>query len=302
MMDMDKKELMAGLYGGGNTNPASAALSITMIPLNQINNYHNHTFVVRQDEEMDGLILSFGNNPDIVEPIHVRKSEKYGAPYECIAGHRRRVAAREAGREDIAAIVLDIDDAAADLWMVDSNVNTRSELSLRELCESLKVKYLAMKKQGKGGGRADAQLGCEYKMSGTTIQRLITLTKLNDDLLALVENNTFTKGVGETLSKLSKDAQQHVASAVIDSKGKARKISAEEATQIVASSLEKGAEFTFNDVLDIITRETTKPKEKYSFSEKEVKELFPDDYFTSETTPAEVKSLIRDIIQQYFNN
>ena len=97
------------------------------IPLDQIDDFPNHPYKVRDDDEMKELsesIKTYG----VSQPVIVRKKED--GRYEMISGHRRKFASHLAGKKDIMAIVKDLTDEEATILMVDSNENQREEIRL----------------------------------------------------------------------------------------------------------------------------------------------------------------------------
>jgi ParB family chromosome partitioning protein len=290
--------LFTGLTPGAPM-PSSGGGGITVVRLllDEINDHHNHTFNVCDDEEMEGLTAAYLEDPQKVTPIHVRKSEKYGNPYECIAGHRRRYGARKAGLDYIYGIVCDMSDEESDILMVDSNIYTRQQISLREMANSLKVKYEARKKLAKEGaqGRSDEELAEGAGVSRATVQRLISLTKLNDTLFDFVEDKKITKETGEVLSGLKKGSQEKLCAAIAEN-GKMPKITKEMAEGIKV--LEKSGDVSADSIRDILCAESAGAgPEKFRLTEKEAASWFPADY---NGDAAAKKELIKRLLAEHF--
>jgi ParB family chromosome partitioning protein len=298
---IDKNDIMADLYGGGGEGPKAASQTetqgseIILVDLSEINDYHNHTFEVIDDESMDGLTESYLTNPKVIDPVILRRDEKHGNPYECISGHRRRRAAGKAGHSRIPAILVDMTDDEADIWMVDSNIHTRQNMSLRELCFSLKVKYDALKRAG-ASGRSDEKLGEDVGKSRATVQRLIALTKLNEALFDLVGAGKITQEAGEIISRIKKDSQNTLAHYLTD-QDKIPKISKDQAEEI--RGFDKAGGLSPRDLAAVFAADPadTSAPEKFKLTEKDICGWFPPDYAGN---AAAIKQLIRSLIAEHF--
>jgi ParB/RepB/Spo0J family partition protein len=304
---MDKKNLMKNSLYGNVTLPATAVAEptddeekIVWLNLDEINDFHAHTFNVVHDEKMDGLIESYKRNPKLIEPVIVRRDIRYGNPHECIIGHRRRYAARKAECTQIQGIIRKMTDAEANLCMIDSNFNSRPYFTLREICGSLKLKYETLKEMAVyGDGRTDKALANELessmKMSRATLQRYIVLLKLNDPLFDLVEKRKLTKQIGEIFAGLKKESQKTLA-AYFDDAGKIPKITKEMAEGVRV--LEKANGLSFASLNTMFEVGVEKP-EKFKLSEKDIKDIFPEGYTGN---IAEKKQLILTLLENYFNS
>ena len=126
------------------------------IPLEQIDDFPNHPYKVRDDDKMKELsesIKTYG----VSQPVIVRKKED--GRYEMISGHRRKFASQLAGKKDIMAIVKDLTDEEATILMVDSNENQREEILPSEKAFAYKMKMEAMKKQAGRPGKDNEESG-----------------------------------------------------------------------------------------------------------------------------------------------
>jgi ParB family chromosome partitioning protein len=280
---------MGGIFG--NEVPASSQIVTKHIKLDEILDYHNHTFSVNE-EGLAGLVESFLQNPKAIAPITVRLSAAHGNPYECIAGHRRRMAARLAGMDSIPACVVEMDDDEADIWMVDSNLSTRKQITLREECFSLKVKYEALRRQGKAGGRTDELLAGEKGVSRMTVQRLIRLTCLTDGLFGLVEEGRLTKQAGETLAGMSKK-DQNLLFGTMCAFDKMPKIRPRQAEAIAALAKEGG--MTEEGICAVLGEAGTHSPQSAAI--KEIRAWFPEGYAG---TPDDMLALAQRLVREYF--
>ena len=175
------------------------------IPLSELHEFHNHPFQVRSDEELEEMIESVREHGVLVPGI-VRKREQGG--YEIIAGHTRKHVCEMLGLETMPVFVKELNDDEASIVMVDSNIQ-RENIRPSEKAKAYKIKYDAMKNQGKAGNSLQMmseESGENYK----SIQRYIWLARLNDDLLALVDHKRLGLGQGVSLSVLTAEEQRMV--------------------------------------------------------------------------------------------
>jgi ParB family chromosome partitioning protein len=298
MTGMKKEELMQNLYG---PTEKSEKKEIVRLNLSEINDFHRHTFRVVEDDEFEGLVESYRRNDKAVGPITVRIHEKYGNPYECIAGHRRRRAASKAGARQIDAVIVDMTDEEAEIWMADSNLHNRKIISLSEECRTVKVKYDAIKRQGKQGGRSDEQIADEQNMSRGKVQDMLKLSQLTDGMLHLVDRNLITRQVGKILAEMTKSNQAKVQEWLFNSDSitnKPSKITPEQAEEIVAIS--KSDNFGERNVREVYS--ASMPQEKkppvFRLTEKDVSECFPAGYKGS---PADKVALIKKLLAEHFD-
>lgn len=168
--------------------------TIKDIPLEKLVPFSNHPFKVRDDEEMNKLVESVSENGVLV-PAIVR--EKDNGDYEIISGHRRKFASKIAGKSTLRCIVSNLDDDAATVIMVDSNIQ-RENILPSEKAFAYKMKLDAMNRQGKRTDLTFSQNGKKLNSanllaedtgeSKTQIYRYISLTKLIPELLQMVDD------------------------------------------------------------------------------------------------------------------
>jgi len=180
--------------------------TVIVVPLKDLFPYSNHPFRVIDDEKMDELVNSITEN-GVLEPAIVR-SRPFGG-YEIISGHRRKRACEKAGLDSMPVIVKELSDDEAAIVMVDSN-NQREELLYSEKAWAYRIKYEALKHQGKKSTDFSAaeSVSKDSGKSGRQIQRYIRLTYLQEDLLDLVDRKKIIFKVAEKLSYLSDEEQK----------------------------------------------------------------------------------------------
>ena len=195
--------------------------TVTQILLSELHPFPNHPFKVRDDDamrEMLGSVSQYG----VLTPAIVRPRAAGG--YEIIAGHRRKHASEAAGLSALPAIVRTMDDDAATILMVDSNIQ-RENILPSEKAQAYRMKLDAIKRQGARTDltspqvaakfRADDEVAREAGISGDTVRRYIRLTKLTPQLQHLVDERDLPFTPAVELSYL-KPEEQAIVVEVID--------------------------------------------------------------------------------------
>lgn len=184
------------------------------IKLSELYPFKGHPFKVLDDEAMQKTVESitqFG----VMTPAIARPRSEGG--YELIAGHRRHYASKLAGKETMPVIVRDMDDDAATILMVDSNLQ-RETLLPSERAFAYKMKLEAIKHQGQRKDltstqvgsklRANEELGESVGISRESVRRFIRLTELIPELLDMVDEKKIAFNPAVELSYLKKEEQQ----------------------------------------------------------------------------------------------
>lgn len=182
------------------------------IPLSDLHPFEGHPFRVVDDEEMlktAESVREFG----VLTPAIVRPDPDGG--YEIISGHRRHRASELAGKETMPAIVRDMDDDAAIILMVDSNLQ-RETLLPSERAFAYRMKLDAIKHQGQTCGQVGhkSRDALSDSDSGRQIQRYIRLTELIPEILDMVDNGQIKFNPAVELSYLAREEQQDFLSAM----------------------------------------------------------------------------------------
>ena len=183
------------------------------IPLGELHPFKNHPFKVKDDAAMQDTVDSV-HEYGVLVPAIARPDPSGG--YELIAGHRRHHASELAGKETMPVIIRDLDDDAATIIMVDSNLQ-REELLPSERAFAYKMKLEALKHQGARTDLTSVQLGQKLssrdqvaKVAGESaiqIQRFIRLTELIPELLDMVDEHKIALNPAVELSHLKKEEQ-----------------------------------------------------------------------------------------------
>ena len=184
------------------------------IPLDQLKPFKNHPFKVRDDQRMLDTVDSIREYGALV-PAIARPDPEGG--YELISGHRRKRSCEMAGLQTMPVIIRDLDDDAAVLVMVDSNIQ-REELLPSERAFAYKMKLEALKHQGARMDltscqvgtklRADEKLAERVNESARTVQRFIRLTELISELLDMVDERKLAFNPAVEVSYLKRDEQR----------------------------------------------------------------------------------------------
>ena len=187
------------------------------IPLELIDDFPDHPFKVRDDEDMIQLVESVKER-GVITPATVRQKED--GRYELISGHRRKRACELAGFEALRCEVVDLDRDAATVLMVESNYQ-RSQILPSEKAFAYKMRLEAMKRQGQRSDLTLSPVGTKFDRSSEAIteetgdsrnqiHRYIRLTNLVQELLDLVDEGKIKMRPAVELSYLDEDSQRAV--------------------------------------------------------------------------------------------
>jgi len=198
--------------------------TVIQIPLSKLHPFPNHPFKLRDDDAMREMMESV-RQYGVLAPAIIRPRE--AGDYELISGHRRKHACEAAGLKTLPAIVRDMDDDAAIILMVDSNIQRENVLP-SEKAAALKMKLAAIRRQagrpskGNSGqvgrnfcGKESRQMIAEQTgVSARQVQRYINLTKLCPELLDLVDKREIAFNAAVELSHLNQEEQSFVAQVI----------------------------------------------------------------------------------------
>ena len=185
------------------------------IPLELIDDFPDHPFKVRDDEDMMQLVESVKER-GVITPATVR--QKADGRYELVSGHRRKRACELAGFETLRSEIVDLNRDEATILMVESNFQ-RSEILPSEKAFAYKMRLEAMKRQGERTDLTSDPVGQKFSVekiadnsndSKTQIQRYIRLTNLVPELLEFVDEGRIKMRPAVELSYLDEDCQRDV--------------------------------------------------------------------------------------------
>ena len=275
---------------------------IMEIPVEDIQEFKNHPFRVRNDEQMSELVKSISEN-GILVPVLIRPHPN-GHGYEMISGHRRMNAAMVNGQEKIQAIVRELTDDQATIIMVDSNIQ-RENILPTERGFAYKMKLDAMIRQSGRPKDNGSQVGNhlkgkksievlaeEERKSKNQIHRFIRLTELIEPLRDMVDGirsdgKKIAFNPAVELSYLSKENQQLVVKNI-----EGLDLTPSHAQTIRMKELSRENRLDENVIYSIMTEEKANQKEKLSFKMEDINEYFPKNY-----TPREKSEVILKLLK-----
>lgn len=264
------------------------------IPLSELHPFKNHPFQVRDDDSMRDTAESI-QKYGVLVPAIVRPRPEGG--YELISGHRRKRGCELAGKETMPVIVRNLDDDAATIIMVDSNLQ-RENILPSERALAYKMKLDALKHQGQRTDltseqvvpklTARNQIAKESGESGMQVSRYIRLTDLSPELLQMVDDKKVAFNPAVELSYLKPEEQ----TLLLD------EIAKQEATPSLsqAQRLKKYSQDGKLDanVMDAIMTEEKKEEDKITLHGDRLKKYFPKSY-----TPKQMEDTIFKLLEQW---
>ena len=271
--------------------------AIVNIPLSQLHDFPNHPFKVRDDEKMKETVESV-KAYGVLVPAIVR--QRPDGEYEIVAGHRRKRASELAGLSELPAIVRDLDDDAATIIMVDSNLQ-RENILPSERAQAYKMKLEAIKRQGERRDLTSTQVGQKLKLavervaddageSRSQVQRYVRLTELNPELQNMVDSGKMAMTPAVELSYL-KPKEQELLLETIDS---------EQATPSLSQAqrmkkLSQAGDLNEDTMLSIMS-EQKKPElsSNITLSGDKLRKYFPKSY-----TPAQIENTIFKLLDSW---
>ena len=259
------------------------------IPLEELHAFKNHPFKVREDAKMMEMVESIKERGVLVPGI-VRIRPEGG--YEIIAGHSRKRACELAGLKTMPMFIYNLTDDEAVITMVDTNIQ-REELLPSEKAKAYKMKYEAIKHQGRRGDSlvAIAEASGDSK---TSVQRYIQLSKLTDELLDMVDGKQLQIGSALNLASLN-TADQVKVNAAAKKTGVA--ISTEQAAELKKSS--DNGELNDEIIWAVLEPEKVPQREqrvvfKSKKMDKRLDEFFPDTF-----TVEDIEKLIISLLEKW---
>ena len=268
---------------------------VRQIPIGELFPFKNHPFKVLDDDSMSDTVESV-KQYGVLSPLIARPRPKGG--YEIISGHRRQHAAELAGLETLPVIVRQMDDDAAIILMVDSNLQ-REHILPSERAFAYKMKLDAMKNQGTRSDltstqvvsklRSNEKLGAENNQSRETVRRFIRLTNLIPELLDMVDNKTVSFNPAVELSYLSPEQQQEVIRAMDDTQNFP---SVSQAKRI--KKLAQDGTFTTETVVAIMGEEKKRELDTVTIKNDTLRKYFPRNY-----TPKQMEDTIIKLLEQW---
>ena len=275
---------------------------VQQIPIDELHPFTNHPFKVVDDEAMTRTVESIAQF-GVLAPL-IARPRPDGDGYEIISGHRRQFAAKMAGLETLPVIVRDMDDDAATILMVDSNLQ-REHISPSERAFAYKMKLDALKNQGARSdltsrqvvGKLEAAdvIGKATDESGRQVQRYVRLTNLIPELLNMVDEKMISFNPAVELSYLSPEQQQEMIKAMDDTQNAP---SVSQAKRI--KELAQKGQFTSDAVVAIMGEEKKGELDTVTIKNDILRKYFPRSYTPRQMEEKIIQLLDADLEHHHF--
>ncbi len=262
------------------------------IPLTEIDDFPDHPFKVRDDEDMAQLVESVKER-GVITPATVRQKED--GRYELISGHRRKRACELAGFETLRCEVVDLNRDEATILMVESNYQ-RSQILPSEKAYAYKMRLEAMNRQGQrtdltstplvSKSRTNEELGNQVGESREQIRRYVRLTNLVPELLDYVDEGRIKMRPAVELSYLDEDSQRDV----VDEIDLNDATPSHDQTIRMRKFFDEG-KLTTEAIQAIMSEEKPNQKEKIVLRGDRVRQLIPKNVPVSQTEDFVCKAL-----------
>ena len=268
---------------------------VQQIPIGELFPFKNHPFKVLDDESMQRTVESV-EQYGVLSPLIARPRSEGG--YEIISGHRRQHAAQLAGLDTLPVIVRQMDDDAAVLLMVDSNLQ-RENILPSERAFAYKMKLEALKNQGARSDLTSPQVAAKFRsddavakdqgISGDTVRRYIRLTNLVPELLDMVDEKKIAFNPAVELSYLDTNQQRDFLEAMEDTQNAP---SLSQAQQL--KKMAQQGEFSYEKAFDVMGQEKKSEKDTVTIKNETLRKYFPRSY-----TPKQMEEKIIQLLDAW---
>ena len=268
---------------------------VQQIPIEELFPFKNHPFKVLDDESMQRTVESV-EQYGVLSPLIARPRPEGG--YEIISGHRRQHAAQLAGLETLPVIVRNMDDDAAVLLMVDSNLQRESILP-SERAFAYKMKLEALKNQGARSDLTSSQVGMKLQAldivgqeagdSRNQVHRFIRLTSLIPELLDMVDEKKIAFNPAVELSYLDESQQRDFLEAMNDTQNAP---SLSQAQRL--KKLAQEGHFSYDVAFAVMGEEKKDELDKVVIKNDTLRKYFPRSY-----TPKQMEDTIIKLLEQW---
>ena len=268
---------------------------VQQIPIGELFPFKNHPFKVLDDESMQRTVESV-EQYGVLSPLIARPRPEGG--YEIISGHRRQHAAQLAGLDTLPVIVRNMDDDAAVLLMVDSNLQ-RENILPSERAFAYKMKLKALKNQGARSDLTSPQVAAKFRsddavakdqgISGDTVRRYIRLTNLIPELLDMVDEKKISFNPAVELSYLDESQQRDFLEAMNDTQNAP---SLSQAQRL--KKLAQEGHFSYDVAFAVMGEEKKDELDKVVIKNDTLRKYFPRSY-----TPKQMEDTIIKLLEQW---
>ena len=269
---------------------------VQQIPIDALHPFTNHPFKVLDDEAMTRTVESIAQY-GVLAPL-IARPRPDGDGYEIISGHRRQYAAKLAGLETLPVIVRNMDDDAAVLLMVDSNLQ-RETILPSERAFAYKMKLEALKNQGARSDLTSRQVGeklwsvsqvsADANESERQVHRFIRLTNLIPELLDMVDEKKISFNPAVELSYLDESQQRDFLEAMEDTQNAP---SVSQAQQL--KKMAQQGEFSYEKAFDVMGQEKKSEKDTVTIKNETLRKYFPRSY-----TPKQMEEKIIQLLDAW---
>ena len=269
---------------------------VQQIPIDALHPFTNHPFKVLDDEAMTRTVESIAQY-GVLAPL-IARPRPDGDGYEIISGHRRQYAAKLAGLDTLPVIVRNMDDNAAVLLMVDSNLQ-REHILPSERAFAYKMKLEALKNQGARSDLTSCQVGTKFRPdeslaedsgeSARNVQRFIRLTNLIPELLDMVDEKKISFNPAVELSYLDESQQRDFLQAM-DETQNAPSLSQAQRMKKLAQE----GKLTYEAAFAIMGEAKKDELDKVVIKNDTLKKYFPRSY-----TPRQIEDVIIKLLEQW---
>ena len=282
------------LFSSEETRQEEQREQVQQIPVSKLFPFKNHPFKVLDDDAMTRTVESI-SQLGVLAPLIARPRPEGG--YEIISGHRRKHAAELAHLDTVPVIVRNMEDDAATILMVDSNLQ-REHILPSERAFAFKMKLDAIKNQGARSDLTSVQIapklstekiGEDAGMSKDNVKRYIRLTNLVPELLDMVDEKKISFNPAVELSYLDEKQQQDFLEAM-DASQNAPSLS----QAIRIKKLAQQNEFSYDAVYDIMNEEKKSELDTVTIKNETLRKYFPRSY-----TPRQMESIIIKLLDQW---
>ena len=268
---------------------------VQQIPVSELFPFKNHPFKVLDDDSMTRTVESISQF-GVLAPLIARPRPEGG--YEIISGHRRKHAAELANLDTVPVIVRNMEDDAATILMVDSNLQ-REHILPSERAFAYKMKLDAIKNQGARSDLTSPQVAAKFRsddavakdqgISGDTVRRYIRLTNLIPEMLDLVDQKKISFNPAVELSYLDENQQRDFLEAM---DGTQNAPSVSQAQQL--KKMAQCGEFTYEKAFDILGQEKKSEQDTVTIKNDILRKYFPRSY-----TPRQMEEKIIQLLDAW---
>ena len=283
------------LFSSEETRQEEQREQVQQIPVDELFPFKNHPFKVLDDDAMTRTVESISQF-GVLAPLIARPRPEGG--YEIISGHRRKHAAELAHLDTVPVIVRNMEDDAATILMVDSNLQ-REHILPSERAFAYKMKLDAIKNQGARSDLTSSQVGTKLRAdekvakdsgeSRNQVQRFVRLTNLVPELLDMVDEKKISFNPAVELSYLDESQQRDFLEAMQDTQNAP---SLSQAQQL--KKMAQQGEFSYEKAFDVMGQEKKSEKDTVTIKNETLRKYFPRSY-----TPKQMEEKIIQLLDAW---